>query len=37
MFDVVKLIHVTGAMLIFGTGLGTAFFLLMAYRAGDTG
>jgi uncharacterized membrane protein len=35
MYDAIKLVHILGTVLIFGTGLGTAFFLLMAYRARD--
>jgi uncharacterized membrane protein len=30
-----KLIHVLGAAVLFGTGLGIAFFMLMAHRTGD--
>ena len=30
-----KLLHIVSATLLFGTGLGTAFFLWMAYRRGD--
>lgn len=29
----VKLIHIVSASLLFGTGLGTAFFMLRAYRS----
>jgi uncharacterized membrane protein len=31
----VKLIHVVGAAVLFGTGLGIAFFMFMAHRTGD--
>ena len=31
----VKLVHILSATLIFGTGLGTAFFMLLAYRSDD--
>lgn len=31
----VKVIHILGTVLLFGTGMGTAFFLLMAYRSRD--
>ena len=37
-FDVhllLKLIHLLGAAVLFGTGLGIAFFMLMAHRTGD--
>src|SRR5690349_3621473 len=30
-----KLLHVLGAAVLFGTGLGIAFFMLMAHRSGD--
>jgi uncharacterized membrane protein len=30
-----KLIHILGAMVLFGTGLGIAFFMLMAHRTRD--
>ena len=30
-----KIIHVIGAAVLFGTGLGIAFFMLMAHRTGD--
>jgi uncharacterized membrane protein len=32
---VLKLVHVLGATVLFGTGLGIAFFMLMAHRTGD--
>jgi uncharacterized membrane protein len=31
-----KLIHVLGAAVLFGTGLGIAYFMWMAHRTGDT-
>ena len=30
-----KLIHILGATVLFGTGLGIAFFMFMAHRSGD--
>jgi uncharacterized membrane protein len=30
-----KLVHVLGAAVLFGTGLGIAFFMFMAHRTGD--
>lgn len=30
-----KLAHILGAAVLFGTGLGIAFFMLMAHRSGD--
>jgi uncharacterized membrane protein len=32
-----KLIHVLGASVLFGTGIGIAFFMLMAHRTGHPG
>lgn len=32
-----KLVHVIGACMLFGTGLGIAFFLWMAHRTADPG
>ncbi|MBN8937653.1 MAG: DUF2269 domain-containing protein [Rhizobiales bacterium] len=34
-FLTLKLIHVLGAAVLFGTGLGIAFFMFMAHRTGD--
>jgi uncharacterized membrane protein len=34
-YEIVKVIHILGTVLLFGTGVGTAFFLLMAYRSRD--
>lgn len=33
----VKLVHILSATLLFGTGLGTAFFMFCAYRSDDAG
>jgi len=30
-----KLVHILGATVLFGTGLGIAFFMFMAHRTGD--
>ena len=35
LFLLVKLAHVIGATVLFGTGAGIAFFMLMAHRTGD--
>jgi uncharacterized membrane protein len=35
LYFVLKIIHVIGAAVLFGTGLGIAFFMLMAHRTGD--
>ena len=32
-----KLIHILGATVLFGTGLGIAFFMFMAHRTRDAG
>ncbi len=34
-FLFVKLLHIIGATVLFGTGMGIAFFMLMAHRTGD--
>lgn len=34
-YFVLKLVHVLSATLLFGTGLGTAFFMWMAHRRGE--
>lgn len=34
-YFLLKLIHILSATLLFGTGLGTAFFMWMAHRRGD--
>lgn len=31
----IKLLHIVSATILFGTGLGTAFFMLQAYRSGN--
>jgi uncharacterized membrane protein len=33
---VLKLVHLLGAAVLFGTGLGIAFFMYMAHRTGDS-
>lgn len=35
MYLTVKLIHIVSATLLFGTGLGSAFYMFMAYRSGS--
>jgi uncharacterized membrane protein len=35
LYDVLKTVHVIGAMVLFGTGAGIAFFMLMAHRTRD--
>lgn len=35
MFLTIKFIHIISATLLFGTGLGSAFYLFMAYRTGN--
>lgn len=34
-FELVRYLHVLGAVVILGTGMGIAFFMLMAHRTGD--
>ncbi|MCK9914488.1 DUF2269 domain-containing protein [Microbacteriaceae bacterium K1510] len=34
---VLKYLHVLGAIVLLGTGVGIAFFMLMAHRSGDAG
>lgn len=34
-YSILKLIHILSATLLFGTGLGTFFFMVMAVRAGN--
>ena len=36
-YTFLKFAHVVGATVIFGTGSGIAFFMLMAHRSGDAG
>ena len=35
LYEIAMLVHILGTVLLFGTGMGTAFFLLMAYRSRD--
>ncbi|WP_412535143.1 DUF2269 family protein [Mesorhizobium sp. BAC0120] len=35
MEDILRFVHVIGATVLFGTGLGIAFFMVMAHRTGD--
>jgi uncharacterized membrane protein len=35
LYALLKLLHVLGATVLFGTGLGIAFFMLAAHRTGD--
>lgn len=35
MYLTVKLIHIISATLLFGTGLGSAFYMFLAYRSGS--
>lgn len=35
LFHVVQYLHALGAIVIIGTGIGIAFFMLMAHRSGD--
>lgn len=35
LFHVLEYLHILGAMVLFGTGLGIAFFMYMADRSGD--
>jgi uncharacterized membrane protein len=35
LYLVLKLIHILGGTVLLGTGLGIAFFMVMAHRAGD--
>lgn len=34
-FNALRILHILGATVLFGTGLGIAYFMLMAYRSGD--
>jgi len=34
-YEILKFLHVLGAVVILGTGAGIAFFMLMAHRTGD--
>ena len=35
LYSGIKLLHIVSATILFGTGLGTAFFMLRAYLSGD--
>ena len=35
MEDLLRLVHVLGAAVLFGTGAGIAFFMLLAHRTGE--
>ncbi len=35
-YPTVKFIHIISATLLFGTGLGSAFYMFMAYQSGNT-
>ena len=35
LYLLLKLVHVIGGAVLFGTGLGIAFFMVMAHRSGD--
>jgi uncharacterized membrane protein len=35
LYDAVKIVHILGATVLFGTGLGTAFQMWTAHRSGD--
>jgi uncharacterized membrane protein len=35
LFFLIKFLHIVGATVLFGTGAGIAFFMLMAHRTGD--
>ncbi len=35
LYPLVRLLHILSASVLFGTGMGIAFFMLMAWRAGD--
>jgi uncharacterized membrane protein len=37
MLDVLRFLHVIGAAILFGTGMGIAFFMVMAHRTGEPG
>lgn len=34
-FVILKLVHILGACVLFGTGAGIAFFMLLAHRTRD--
>ena len=35
LYTCLKIVHVLGSTILFGTGIGIAFFMLMAHRTGD--
>jgi uncharacterized membrane protein len=35
MFEIIKILHIVGASVLFGTGMGIAYFMLMAHRSGN--
>ena len=35
LYYLLKLLHILGAAILFGTGIGIAFFMLMAHRSRD--
>lgn len=35
MYEILKLVHIVSATVLFGTGLGTAFHMYMTHRGGD--
>ncbi len=37
LYPILKFLHVLGAIVLLGTGVGIAFFMLMAHRSGDVG
>ena len=37
MLEVLRFLHVIGEAILFGTGMGIAFFMVMAHRTGDAG
>jgi uncharacterized membrane protein len=37
MYLLLKYLHVLGGVVLLGTGIGIAFFMLMAHRSGDSG
>lgn len=37
MYLSIKLVHIISSTILFGTGLGSVYYMLMAYRSGDMG
>ncbi|MBB4305498.1 putative membrane protein [Rhodobium orientis] len=35
LFQILRLLHILGAAVLFGTGMGIAFFMVLAHRTGD--